>query len=164
MPAGCITNKFTFGMRFRSDGSNVEDGMLIDDLVITNAASTAPNGNFDGITSGSDSYLWGWTCDPNDYNAALLVHLVFYKNGNTGNTPVTRWIRAVVQREQAVGDVCGGNRNHGFQYSLDPELKAALGSGTHSIYAYGIDVAASTGLCGGKFYSFSSMPRTFTLP
>lgn len=164
MPAGCITNKFTFGMRFRSDGSNVEDGMLIDDLVITNAASTAPNGNFDGITSGSDSYLWGWTCDPNDYNAALLVHLVFYKNGNTGNTPVTRWIRAGVQREQAVGDVCGGNRNHGFQYSLDPELKAALGSGTHSIYAYGIDVAASTGLCGGKFYSFSSMPRTFTLP
>ena len=162
IPSSCLTSTFRLGMRFRSDSSVVEEGIVIDDMYLA-PASTAPQGSFDSI-DGSTGYLYGWTCDGNDYNTATLVYLVFYKDGNTTNPAQTRWVRANIQREQAVGDICGGNRNHGFGYTLDAALKTALGSGTHSVNAYAVDIAGSTGTCGGSFYGFAGIPRTFTLP
>jgi len=160
--SSCLTSTFRLGMRFRSDGWDEFPGIVIDDMYLA-PATTAPQGSFDSI-DGSTGYLYGWTCDGNDYNTATLVYLVFYKNGNTANPAIQRWVRANVQREQAVGDICGGNRNHGFGYTLDAALKTSLGTGTHSVYAYAVDIAGSTGTCGGAFYSFAGMPRTFTLP
>lgn len=163
LPGSCLTSSFTFGMRFRSDSSQVEDGMVIDDLGFS-PNSTNPQGNFDGITDGADSHVWGWTCDGDDYSKDLLVHLAFYKDGNTANDPVVKWIRAGTTRESAVGDLCGGDSTHGFYYKLEDNVKTALGSGTHSLYAYTVEVAGSTGTCGGRFFSFGGMPASFTLP
>jgi len=160
LPSGCLTSTFTFGMRFVSDENSVEDGMVIDDLGFS-PVSTSPLGSFDGITSGADSFVHGWTCDGDDFSKELLVHLAFYKDENTGNTPVVKWIRAGTVRETAVGDMCGGDSKHGFYYPLEDHIKTALGSGTH---AYTVEVAGSSGTCGGRFFSFASSPATFTLP
>ena len=163
LPSGCLTSNFTFGMRFYSDYSYVEDGMVIDDLSFS-PVSTNPVGNFDGITDGPGSYLWGWTCDGDDYSKDLLIHLAFYKDGNLSGDPVVKWIRAGTTREQAVGDICGGDSTHGFWYALEDDIVTQLGSGTHTLYAYAVEVGGSSGTCGGRFFSFPNIPATFTLP
>lgn len=77
----------------------------------------------------------GWACDSDDYNATLAVH--FYMDGPAGGGG--RFVgtaSANVTREAAVGNFCGGNNNHGYQFTFPAEVRDGQ---SHSVYAYAID-------------------------
>jgi len=77
----------------------------------------------------------GWTCDPDNYSASISVH--FYKEGNIslGSTI------ANLQREQAVGNECGGYTSHGFVFNTPSSVKDEV---QHTIYAYAINTPSGT--------------------
>ena len=78
----------------------------------------------------------GWTCDPDDFNAVVDVHL--YKDGPVGaGGSLLAIVKANVQRESAVGNLCGGNSTHGFSFPLPNSLKDGK---QQKIYAYGINL------------------------
>lgn len=93
----------------------------------------------------------GWACDPNNYTQPLQIH--FYKDGRygAGGTFIGSTL-ANLQREQGVGDQCGGNRNHGFSFVTPNSLKD---SQSHSIYAYAISAIGADAL-------LTSTPKTIT--
>ncbi|MBI3799704.1 MAG: lamin tail domain-containing protein [Deltaproteobacteria bacterium] len=79
--------------------------------------------------------LQGWTCDPDDYTQPLAVH--FYE-GSTflGGTS------AEIQREDAVGERCGGatdvrHLQHGYNWTVPAPLRDGV---SHNITVYAIDV------------------------
>ena len=77
----------------------------------------------------------GWTCDADDYNAALTVH--FYEGATFLGSTV-----ASVGREPGVAAACGGNANHGFTFTTPVGLKDGV---AHSITAYAINIGTGTG-------------------
>ncbi len=164
LPAECLTSTFAFGLRFTSNSWNNEVGVVVDDLVITHPTGTLPKGSFDAVTNGPGSVLWGWTCDADNYGVPLLVQIAFYPNGNTNVSPVVKWLRAATLREEAVGTECGGNSYHGFYYALEDSIVSALGSGTHTAYAWAVNIPGSGwgALCGGHFTLLGT--KQFTLP
>ena len=93
-----------------------------------------PYGYLDGVNNCQNVY--GWTCDPDDFNQGVDVHL--YKDGPVGAGGVLLGIvKADVQRESAVGGLCGGNVNHGFSFDIPVDIKDG---NDHSIYAYAINI------------------------
>ena len=77
----------------------------------------------------------GWTCDADDYNAALTVHL--YEGATFLGSAV-----ANIGREPGVAAACGGNANHGFSFTTPASLKDGA---PHSITAYAINIGSGTG-------------------
>jgi hypothetical protein len=60
---------------------------------------------------------------------------------------------ASLTRESAVGDMCGGNLNHGFNFNIPANLKDGK---SHSIYAYAINSGA------GSNKLLTNSPKTIT--
>ena len=103
-----------------------------------------PIGWHDG-TDNPSCTTGGWTCDADNYSTALTVK--FYTNINRTN--YVGETTANITREEAVGDNCGGNRNHGFNSTLP--------AGTSGdIYAYAINIE------GGSDKLLSGSPKTIT--
>ncbi|MBW2537113.1 MAG: hypothetical protein JRI55_36840, partial [Deltaproteobacteria bacterium] len=149
----CVTASFMLSMHFYSDVSETRDGYYVDDVQL-NAGSGTGYGAFDSVNATIAS---GWACHSSDFSDALEIHLYFYKN--QAGTPEERVITAGNTREQAVGDICGGNRDHGWTLNLDPELKSWLGTGTHRVHAF----ATPPGVCGGGYYELPGSSKTFSL-
>ena len=81
----------------------------------------------------------GWTCDPDNFEQALQVH--FYADGQAGGGG--RFIGATTAnatRASAVGDLCGGNPNHGWRFTTPQSLKDGR---EHAINAYAINIDSS---------------------
>jgi len=91
----------------------------------------------------------GWACDPDNYALPLSVH--FYEGSAYLGSTV-----ANVQRETAVGSACGGNRNHGFRWTLPSFLRDGR---AHTVTAYAINVTAS-GAPGGANPRLTNSPKT----
>lgn len=85
-----------------------------------------------GLHETADSFSTkGWVCDPDDYKSPLWIHF-YNENGMfIGET------LANVNREQAVGNECGGYTNHGFNWIYPDSMKDGQ---THKIYAHAINI------------------------
>jgi hypothetical protein len=154
IPSSCLTTRGRLAFRFSSDVSIVDAGLAVDDVQIS-GSSTPPKGYLDTATSTS---LSGWACDPDAYSQVINVRLAFLRNGS--GTPILRTIAAGDSRSDLVtANVCGGTGNHGYTYTYDAELLAALGAGTHTVFAYGIDGPAA---CGIGLRLLTSAPKSFT--
>lgn len=107
----------------------------------TTSALSAPFGHHDGITSTADGrhFTWGWACDKDSFDAALTIH--FYLDGTYATGTFIGSTTANVDRADLSG-VCGGRRQHGFDFFLP---KSALAPGTHTIHAYAIDPQGASG-------------------
>lgn len=93
-----------------------------------------PIGYLDGVKDCNAVY--GWSCDPDDFNAVVDVHL--YKDGPVGAGGSLLSIEKTnFQREPAVGNLCGGNATHGFSFALPNDIKDGK---NHSVYAYAINL------------------------
>lgn len=78
--------------------------------ITCSSSGATPQGNFD---SANCSVSTGWTCDADDFNQALDVHI--YADGPAGGGgSFLGSTRADQIREPAVGAICGGNSAHGF--------------------------------------------------
>ena len=92
-----------------------------------------PKGRLDSVqTSGVAT---GWACDPDSYAAAIESR--FYVDGPPGTGAFLGSATAGLTREAAVGDACGGTRNHGFEFTLPASVRDGA---THSLYAYAVNV------------------------
>ena len=80
--------------------------------------------------------MFGWACDPDDFNASLRID--FYADGNGFGTFLGS-AYATELRESAVGNYCGGNSAHGFTFYLPASLEDGQ---PHTIYAYGINIGS----------------------
>lgn len=83
-------------------------------------------------------YIVGWACDANNYTYPLKVN--FYADGPEGTGTIIGSTTANLQREQAVGTVCGNditNTYHGFKFVTPNSLKDGK---WHRIYAYTINI------------------------
>ncbi len=108
-----------------------------------------PKGNLDGLHcipgEVCDAFdpsclpIEGWACDADNYKAALDVEL--YADGlrGFGDGNFIGNVRANRTREQAVGNECGNNRNHGFVFDMPEDFKDGA---NHQIYAYGINIGS----------------------
>ena len=86
------------------------------------------------------------------------MHVLFYKDG--AGTPVERVVRASQFRQDLVdAGVCNSNGNHGWSFEPDPNLKAWLGGGAHTVRAF----ATPPGECGGADWELSNSPKTLIL-
>ncbi len=95
----------------------------------------------------------GWACDEDNYSQPLDIH--FYKDGPAGEGGIfIGKATANLQREVAVGKVCGGNRSHGFSFAIPQSLKDGT---SHSIYAYAINIGPNA-----KNPLLNLSPRTIT--
>jgi hypothetical protein len=133
---------------YANDTSN--NWAATNEKTITVATADTPKGN---LEYASCDIFAGWTCDSTDYSTAIDVY--FYKDGEIGTgTPLGSTI-ANKQREQAVGDSCGGNRNHGFVFITPNSVKD---NQQHTIYAYANDIPS------GNKVQLSGSPKTLTCP
>ena len=114
-----------------------------------------PIGYLDAVRNCND--VFGWVCDPDDFNSVVDVHL--YKDGPVGaGGSLLAIVKANVKRESAVGNLCGGNSTHGFSFPLPANLK----NGTQQkIYAYGINLGthANNVKLSGSPLSFTCAPE-----
>lgn len=97
---------------------------------------TGPNSPIGYLDVASCTVIAGWTCDADDYNAPLGVHI--YDGAN-----FVKFVGATdanLTREAGVGSLCGGNSKHGFSWATPQSLKDGK---DHSIYAYGINTGAT---------------------
>lgn len=78
----------------------------------TNITSWAPKGYQDGI---SCTALTGWTCDPDNYNSALSVHVY---SPNTSVPPAVGVTTANLPAEIGVQNACGGVNAHRFSFPI----------------------------------------------
>ena len=115
-------------------------------------AATLPIGAHD--SSGCDS-LSGWACDADDFSKPLDVH--FYAGGPAGTGSFVGTAKADLQREAAVGQLCGGKARHGFSFPTPASLKDGR---SHAIYAYAINVGPAGGnpLLPGSPKAFACVP------
>ncbi len=115
---------------------------------------TPSNINPTGYHDSADcSVSTGWTCDQNDYSQSLSVH--FYADGPAGGGGVyVGQTLANLQRETAVGNLCGGNPNHGFSFTIPDSLKDGK---THLLYGHSINIGPS-----GSNPLLSGTPKTIT--
>ena len=86
------------------------------------------------LDSSSCTTSVGWTCDANNYTFPLNVH--FYYDGPAGTGKFLGATVANVTREAAVGNLCGGNLNHGYVFTMPSVVKDNV---SHTIYAYAIN-------------------------
>ena len=114
------------------------------------AQAKAPIGWLDAVSG--DGVAYGWTCDPDDYAAAVSVH--FYYLSASGDFSFVGAATADGAREAAVADACGGHARHGFGYSLPESVRDGR---QHHLYAYAIDAG------GGHHPLLSGSPKPFTL-
>ena len=110
-----------------------------------------PKGWLDGVDE--TGVALGWTCDPDSYSAALDVRL--FLDGPPGSGSFLGITTANLTREPAVGDVCGGVRNHGFRFTLPDSVRDGQ---THSLYAYAVNVEE------GSNVQLSGSPMNLQLP
>ncbi len=92
----------------------------------------APKGVHDGVSCTS---ILGWTCDQEDYNITVAVH-VYERLQSGGATTFIASGNANVAREPAVGAQCGGNVNHGFNI---PFPDSSINGEIKNIYTYAIN-------------------------
>ena len=92
----------------------------------------------------------GWTCDPDAYGAALDVR--FYADGAPGTGVFLGIATAGQTREQAVGDLCGGTRDHGFSFPLPASVRDGQ---QHSLHAYAVNIG------DGSNVQLIGSPKTF---
>jgi hypothetical protein len=155
IPSSCLTSAMRLAVLFESDSSIVYTGYVVDDLRVYTTATT-PNGWFD---SASASAAGGWACDGDSWSAEIDAKLYFYKDG-TG-IPVSRTVRADGDRPDLVtAGMCGSTANHGWTFAYDADLLTWLGSGTHTVRAYGVDGPAP---CGAGETELSGSPKSFSL-
>jgi hypothetical protein len=108
----------------------------------------APKGWLDSVDAGGVAY--GWACDPDSYSAALEVRL--YLDGAPGTGSFLGNPTASLTREPAVGDACGGSRNHGFAFTLPDSVRDGR---THSLHAYAVNIGE------GSNVQLSGSPKSF---
>lgn len=94
--------------------------------------SVAPKGYHDGALPDVQCAVHGWTCDQDDFSNPLSVR--FYEGSALVGETVSN-----VNREQAVGDLCGGHLNRGFWYEF-PMDNTIRDGGTHTITAKAMDI------------------------
>lgn len=95
----------------------------------------------------------GWTCIPRQPESVLFAAIII-------DNQEVAVVRADVLREQAVGDQCGGNRNHGFSYSVPRNIRRLLSNGqSHTIQAF-----AQRNRLSERRRELEQSPRVFTLP
>lgn len=153
LPASCLTSTMRFGFNFNSDVSFTGEGYSVDSVKVT-TTPTMPRGYLDSATA---TGFGGWSCDPDSWSTPLQILVAYFPNG-TG-APIYRTVTADQTRTDLVtAGVCGGTAAHGYSYNHDPAVLAALGAGTHTVRAYGIDATS----CGGLPYELASSPKTFT--
>ncbi len=107
-----------------------------------------PKGSFDSLyyvpgelcDTSSRAPLDGWACDADNYSQTLNVEL--YADGQRGSGVLIGTVRANRTREQAVGNECGGIRNHGFVFKLESIPEDFKDGANHQIYAYGINIGS----------------------
>jgi hypothetical protein len=155
LPSGCLTGSMKLALRFESDVSIIYTGYVVDDLRVYTTA-TAPHGYLDSATAAAAG---GWACDGDAWSDEIGVKLYFYRIG-TG-TPTVRTVDAGGDRPDLVtAGECGSTANHGWGYAYDADLLSWLGSGTHTVRAYGVDGPAP---CGAGETELSNSPLTFSL-
>jgi hypothetical protein len=153
LPASCLTSTMKLAFIFDTDFSIVDDGYVIDDMRL-HTTNTAPNGYLDNASA---TTLSGWACDGDAWATEIDVRLEFVPNG-TG-TPIVRTVRASEFRDDLItASVCGSTGNHGYTFVYDDALLAALGAGTHTVRAFGVDGPQP---CGAGEYALSGSPKTF---
>lgn len=103
---------------------------------INNRKNSSTKGYLDNVSCTGG---YGWTCDADDYNAGLTVKIFDGKQGVYGSKEILS-LTANQQREEGVGGQCGGNRNHGYSFSLPDSLKDGK---AHKIYAYSMNIPQS---------------------
>jgi hypothetical protein len=103
---------------------------------VASSASTnyTPAGKLEGANC---TAFTGWACDKNNYSAALEIH--FYADGPAGTGTFIGSTVANIQRNSIVAESCGGDKNHGFSFSVPASLKNGR---SHKIYAYAINTPA----------------------
>lgn len=106
-------------------------GILSSPSPSTSPANTPPTGYLD---SANCTQLGGWTCDPDDYSSALLVH--FYKDGPAGSGGIYVGNTLANTPRPDIASVCGGNANHGFSV---PTFSSLKDGNPHTLYAYAIN-------------------------
>lgn len=109
-----------------------------------------PFGWLDGIDG--EGVASGWACDADDFGLGLVIH--FYADGPAGSGTFAGWTVASEGREQAVGDLCGGNRFHGYAFLVPDSLRD---NDAHTLYAYALNVG------GGDNRLLSGSPKSFAL-
>ena len=134
---GAITAGKTLSYRcYPIIGSLKDVTDALDQMSAKYPGNSAPKGFFDNASCSSFS---GWACDANDYAQPLSVH--FYADGQAGSGTFIGATTAGAAREAAVGGLCGGNANHGFNFTTPDSLKDGQ---IHTIYAYGINIPSGT--------------------
>jgi len=112
-----------------------------------------PKGWHDGSSCDLNGKIssWGWSCDEDDYDTPLSIHI--YKDGKAGSggTFIASGIASGSRPD--VGGQCGGTTNHGFNITTLDSFPA----GTYSIYAYGINIGST-----GSNKILSGSPKTVT--
>ena len=139
-------------MRKSSDGTNFENVCALIyntgiDTVTCTREIIEPIGYLDKIINCQK--IIGWTCDPDNFSQSLNVHL--YK----GTNAPTNFIGSIVSnvlRESAVAAQCGGNANHGFEFTVPVGL---TGGKSYKIFAYGINIGP------GNNTHLTNSPLTF---
>jgi RHS repeat-associated protein len=107
-----------------------------------------PVGWFDQISP--QGVATGWTCDEDNFGAALEVR--FYVDGPIGTG--TQAGTAIANVPRQLGSNCGGTSNHGFSFTIPDSLRTG---NQRTLYAYGINIG------GGSDALLGNSPRTFTL-
>jgi PKD repeat protein len=105
-----------------------------------------------GALDGVDPFgAFGWTCNKNDFAAALTIHIYLDAPAGARGRLVGTTV-ATMAREPAVGAQCGGNPNHGYYFAFPASVRDGQ---AHAVYAYG--VFGGGVLLGGS-------PRDVTFP
>lgn len=113
-----------------------------------------PIGTLDGANEIGTN---GWGCDADTPNK-IDIHL--YIDSVPGDvSPIVRVTKAQNSSEDAVNVQCGGSTGYRFTYVWTTADITQLGSGMHTVRAYGINNDKS-----GSNPEFSASPKTFTLP
>ena len=97
------------------------------------ALTQMPKGSFDWVDEHC-SIVAGWTCDPSNYNEALEV-LIYDGPAKYGYIVATGI--ANLERENAVGEKCGGNNFHGYFIELPDSVKDGK---RHDFHVYAVNI------------------------
>jgi hypothetical protein len=120
-------------------------------VTTTNAIYTIVSTPVGAQDEASCTDIKGWACDPDNYNKALKIQ-IFDGKSDSGGTLI-KTITASSPRESAVGDMCGGNLNHGFVYRVPNRLKDGQ---PHDIYVY------AKSIVGNNYSLLSDSPKSIT--
>ena len=121
-----------------NDCDNVIDGVSnlceAGKICVTGMCVSDSNNPKGYLDTGDCTKLFGWTCDSDNYNQALTVHI--YDGAGSGQVFLGA-VTANTSREPQVGALCGGNSNHGFIFPISNSIKNGK---DHSLYAYAINI------------------------